>query len=70
MPIVSSVFPALSCTSFKVSGLTLRSLIHFELVLVQGEEHVLHSSQNQRRTQQKNYRPISLMNIDAKSSIK
>jgi hypothetical protein len=39
MPIASSVSPALSCTSFKVSGLILRSLIHFELILVQGEKH-------------------------------
>jgi hypothetical protein len=38
MPINVSVFPALSCTNFQVSGLTLRSLIHFELILVQGEK--------------------------------
>jgi hypothetical protein len=37
MPINFSVFPALSCTSFKVSGLILRSLVHFELILAQGE---------------------------------
>jgi hypothetical protein len=37
-PIASSVFPALSYTSFKVSGLILRLLIHFEL-LVQGDKH-------------------------------
>jgi hypothetical protein len=36
MPINSSVFPALSCTSFTVLGLKLKSLIHSELVLVQG----------------------------------
>jgi hypothetical protein len=35
MPISSSVFPAISCSCFKVSGLVLRSLIHFELILVQ-----------------------------------
>jgi hypothetical protein len=33
MTIVSSVFPDFSYTSFKVSGLILRSLIHFELIL-------------------------------------
>jgi hypothetical protein len=39
MPINSTVFPALSCTSSKVSGLILRFLIHFELIIVQGERH-------------------------------
>jgi hypothetical protein len=39
MPINSSVFPALSCTSFNVLDLILRSLIHLELILVQGEGH-------------------------------
>jgi hypothetical protein len=38
-PINSNVFPALSCDIFKVAGLILRSLIHFELILVQGEIH-------------------------------
>jgi hypothetical protein len=33
----SSVFPTASCHCFKVSDLILRSLIHFELILVQGE---------------------------------
>jgi hypothetical protein len=33
----SNIFSALSCMSFKVSGLILRSLIHFELIFVQGE---------------------------------
>jgi hypothetical protein len=33
MLINSSVFPTLSCTSFKVSGAILRSLIYFELTL-------------------------------------
>jgi hypothetical protein len=37
MPIASSVFPALSYTRFKVSGLILRSLMQFELILVQGD---------------------------------
>jgi hypothetical protein len=37
MPICLSVFPIVSCSSFKVSGLTLRSLVHYELMLVQGE---------------------------------
>jgi hypothetical protein len=39
MPISSNVFPAYSCTSFKVSGLIIRSLIDFEVILVQGERH-------------------------------
>jgi hypothetical protein len=39
MPIASSVFPALSCTSFKVSCLILRSTIYFEIILVQGDRH-------------------------------
>jgi hypothetical protein len=39
MPIASSVFPAIYCTSFKVSGLTLRSLVLSELTLVLGEKH-------------------------------
>jgi hypothetical protein len=37
MPICSSIFPALCCNTFKVSDLISRSLIHFELILVQGE---------------------------------
>jgi hypothetical protein len=37
IPITSRVFPALSCTNFIVSGLILRSLIHFELILAQGD---------------------------------
>jgi hypothetical protein len=39
MPINSSVFPALSYTNFKDSGLILRSLIHFELTLVLGDRY-------------------------------
>jgi hypothetical protein len=39
IPIVSKVFSALSGTNFKVSGLILRSLINFELILVQGDRH-------------------------------
>jgi hypothetical protein len=35
IPIASRVFPALSCTNFRVLGLILRSLIHFELIPVQ-----------------------------------
>jgi hypothetical protein len=35
--IVFRVFPDLSCTNCKVSGLILRSLTHFELILVQGD---------------------------------
>jgi hypothetical protein len=37
MPICSSVFPTASWSCFKVSVLILRSLIYFELILVQGE---------------------------------
>jgi hypothetical protein len=40
MPISSSVFPALSCTSFKVIGFILRSSIHFQSIFVQGEKCV------------------------------
>jgi hypothetical protein len=40
VPITSRLFPALSCTNFRVSGLMLRSLIHFELILVQGDKHL------------------------------
>jgi hypothetical protein len=36
-PIPSSVSPMFSYSSFQVSGLTLRSLIHFELIFVQSE---------------------------------
>jgi hypothetical protein len=37
MPMCSNVFLILSCNSFKVLVLTERFLIHFELILVQGE---------------------------------
>jgi hypothetical protein len=33
------IFPALSCTNFRVSYLIFRSLIHLELILVEGEKH-------------------------------
>jgi hypothetical protein len=33
------VFPAPSCSNFRVSGLIVRSLIHSELILVQGDRH-------------------------------
>jgi hypothetical protein len=39
VPITSWVFPALSCTNFRVSCLTLRSLIHLDLILEQGDKH-------------------------------
>jgi hypothetical protein len=39
IPIASRIFPALSCTNCKVSGLILRFLIYFELILVQGDRH-------------------------------
>jgi hypothetical protein len=37
IPIYSRVFPTASWSCFKVSGLILKSLIHFELILVEGE---------------------------------
>jgi hypothetical protein len=37
--ISSRVFLAPSCTNFRLSGLIFRSLIHFELILVQGDKH-------------------------------
>jgi hypothetical protein len=40
IPVVFRVFPPLSCTNFKVSSLILRSLIHFELILVHDDRHV------------------------------
>jgi hypothetical protein len=39
IPISSRVFPAPSCSNFRVSGLIFRSLIHFALILVQGDRH-------------------------------
>jgi hypothetical protein len=39
IPISSRVFPAPSCTNFRASGLIIRSLIRFELILVQGDRH-------------------------------
>jgi hypothetical protein len=39
IPITSGVFPALSCTNFRISGMILRSLIHVELILVQGDSY-------------------------------
>jgi hypothetical protein len=44
IPIASRVFPALFCTSFRVSSLILRSLIYFELIPVQGDRHGSHFS--------------------------
>jgi hypothetical protein len=38
IPIASRVFPALSCTIFRDLVLILRSLIHFELILIQGDK--------------------------------
>jgi hypothetical protein len=32
-------FPAPSCTNFRVSGLIFRSLVHIELILLQGDRH-------------------------------
>jgi hypothetical protein len=39
IPIVYTVFPALSYTNCRVLGLILSSLIHFELMLVQEDKH-------------------------------
>jgi hypothetical protein len=39
IPIASRIFPVLSCTNFRVLDLILRSLIHFEVILVQGDRH-------------------------------
>jgi hypothetical protein len=39
IPISSRVFPDLFCINLRISGLILRSLIHFELLLVQGDQH-------------------------------
>jgi hypothetical protein len=39
IPITSREFLALSSTNFRVSGLILRSFIHFEYILVQGDKH-------------------------------
>jgi hypothetical protein len=39
IPITSRMFHATSCTNCKVLGLILRPLIHFELILVQGDKH-------------------------------
>jgi hypothetical protein len=39
MPITSRVFPTVSYTNFRFLGLILRFLIHFELLLVQGDKH-------------------------------
>jgi hypothetical protein len=39
MPITSSAFPIFSCTSFKVSGPILSSLINFELIFVEGDKN-------------------------------
>jgi hypothetical protein len=51
MPICSSVFPTVSWSCFKVSDLILRSLNHFESILVQGEKQgssfsLLHEGNN------------------------
>jgi hypothetical protein len=37
VPISSRMFPAPFCTNFRVLGLILKSLIHFELIIVQGD---------------------------------
>jgi hypothetical protein len=39
IPITSRVFPTVSYTNFRFLGLILRFLIHFELLLVQGDKH-------------------------------
>jgi hypothetical protein len=39
IPICSRVLPAVSCTNFRVSGLLLRYIIYFELILGHGDRH-------------------------------
>jgi hypothetical protein len=39
VPISPRVFPTSFCTKLRVLGLILRSWIHFELILVQGDRH-------------------------------
>jgi hypothetical protein len=39
IPICSRVFPAPSYSNFRVSRLIFRSLIHFQLILLQGDRH-------------------------------
>jgi hypothetical protein len=39
IPITSRVFLAFSCINLRVSDMVLRSLIHFELTLVQDDKH-------------------------------
>jgi hypothetical protein len=39
IPVTSKVFPTLSCSNFRVWGLLLRSLIHFEWMLVKDDKH-------------------------------
>jgi hypothetical protein len=39
IPITSRVFPALTRTNFRVWGLILKSLINFELILLQNDKH-------------------------------
>jgi hypothetical protein len=39
IPIASRVFPGLSCNYFRVLGLILGFVVHFDLILVQGNGH-------------------------------
>jgi hypothetical protein len=43
-PISSRVFLVPSCTNFRVLGLIFRSLVHFEVILVQSGRHGSHGS--------------------------
>ena len=75
-----SVLPMFSSRSFIVFGLTFRSLIHFEFIFVYGVRKcsslvllfkkeatiTLIPKPDKDMTKEESYRPISLMNIDAK----
>jgi hypothetical protein len=41
VPVCQSIFPMFSCISFSVSGLTSKSLIHFEVAFMQGDRSLV-----------------------------
>jgi hypothetical protein len=70
IPIASRVFPALFSTNFSVSGQILRSLIHFELILVQGDRRGCNFSTSQtprkiRTSKTQNKRSTEIIKIRA-----